>query len=343
MATIKDVARRAGVAPSTVSYVLSGSRKISEDTRIAVRAAVEELGYHPRASARTLRSARSHVLALAVPRVPGKYRGADGTFAIDISDAARGHGYDVVLITDLAGVAAMRRVAGSGMADAAVLMAVEEQDARAAALREMGFPAALLGRSEDAPGLPWVDLDWEAAVALALRETVAAGHRRIVFLSSAEHEISARRGYALHGLAGARLAARESTADIRVLPSSGEPEKLGRALREALAARPAPTALVVQHLILLPHLLDEITAAGLRVPEDLAVVLVGSFPDDLGGRPLPRIELPVTEMSAAVVRLAVGAVGTDGSIPSGEQPPHRLIAPRMATGSVIRPPSEPSS
>ncbi|MFE4537437.1 LacI family DNA-binding transcriptional regulator [Streptomyces scopuliridis] len=343
MATIKDVARRAGVAPSTVSYVLSGSRKISEDTRLAVRAAVEELGYHPRASARTLRSARSHVLALAVPRVPGKYRGADGTFAIDNSDAARGHGYDVVLITDLAGVAAMRRVAGSGMADTAVLMAVEEHDARAAALRETGFPAALLGRSEDAPGLPWVDLDWEAAVALALRETVAAGHRRIVFLSSAEHEISARRGYALHGLAGARLVARESTADLRIVPSSGEPEELGRALREALAARPAPTALVVQHLILLPHLLDEITAAGLRVPEDLAVVLVGSFPDDVGGRPLPRIELPVTEMSAAVVRLAVGAVGTDGSVPSGAPPPHRLIAPRMATGSVIRPPSEPSS
>ncbi|MFE5841501.1 LacI family DNA-binding transcriptional regulator [Streptomyces niveus] len=343
MATIKDVAQRAGVAPSTVSYVLSGSRKISEDTRAAVHAAVEELGYHPRASARTLRSARSNVLALAVPRQPGKYRGTDGTFAIDISDAARGHGYDVVLITDLDGVAAMRRVVGSGMADAAVLMAVEERDPRAAALRELAFPAALLGRGEDETGLPWVDLDWEAAVALALRETVAAGHRHIVFLSSADHEIASRRGYALRGLAGARLAARENTADIRVVPSSGEPGKLVRALREALAVRPAPTALVVQHLILLPHLLDEIAAAGLRVPEDLAVVLVGSFPDHPGGRPLPRIELPVTEMSAAVVRLALGAADTDRSVPTGEHPSHRLITPRMATGSVIRPPSEPSS
>lgn len=343
MNTIKDVARRAGVSPSTVSYVLSGTRKISEDTRIAVRAAVEELGYHPRASARTLRSARSHVLALAVPRIPGKYRGADGAFAIDISDAARGHGYDVVLITDTDGVPAMRRVAGSGMADAAVLMAVEERDPRAAALRERDFPAALLGRGEDTPGLPWVDLDWEASVALALRQTMAAGHRRIVFLSSADHEIASRRGYALHGLAGARQAARGSTADIRVVPSSAEPGKLARTLREALAVRPAPTALVVQHLILLPHLLDEIAATGTRVPEDLAVVLVGSFPDSLGGRPLPRIELPVTEMSAAVVRLAIGAMDTDDSGPAGEQPPHHLITPRMATGSVIRPPSEPSS
>ncbi len=53
MTTIKDVAERAGVAPSTVSYVLSGSRKISEDTSQAVQRAIDELGYHPRASART--------------------------------------------------------------------------------------------------------------------------------------------------------------------------------------------------------------------------------------------------------------------------------------------------
>ncbi len=343
MATIKDVAERAGVAPSTVSYVLSGSRKISDETRRAVRAAVEELGYHPRASARSLRSARTRVLALAVPRVSGKSRGADGTFAIDISDAARGHGHDEVLITDLDGVAGMRRVAGSGMADAAVLMAVEEEDPRIAALRELEFPAALLAGSESDPGMPWVDLDWEAAVALALRETAAAGHRRIVFLSSADHEIDSRRGYALHGLRGARLAAAETTAELRTVPSSGDPEELGRRLREVLSVRPAPTALVVQHLILLPHLLDEITALGLRVPEDLALVLVGSIPDDLGGRRLPRIELPVAEMSAAVVRLAIGAIGADTSDTAGEHPPHRLISPRMATGCVIGPPSEPSS
>lgn len=67
MTTIKDVARRAGVAPSTVSYVLSGSRKISEDTRRTVQQAIDELGYHPRASARTLRSTRTNVLALALP------------------------------------------------------------------------------------------------------------------------------------------------------------------------------------------------------------------------------------------------------------------------------------
>ncbi|MBZ9645769.1 LacI family DNA-binding transcriptional regulator, partial [Streptomyces sp. PSKA30] len=233
MATIKDVAERAGVAPSTVSYVLSGSRKISEDTRRAVQAAIDELGYHPRASARTLRSSRTNVLALAVPRVPGEYRAIDGRFAIDVTDAARGHGYDVLLITEGDGAGALRRVARSGLADAAVLMAVEERDPRIEVLHALGFPAALLGHDDHA-ALPWTDLDWEAAVALAVRETAAAGHRRIVFLSSAEHEIAARRGYAVRGLDGARRATAETGAEVRVLSSHRDPARLARRLREAL-------------------------------------------------------------------------------------------------------------
>ncbi|MER6065506.1 LacI family DNA-binding transcriptional regulator [Streptomyces sp. NPDC001792] len=353
MATIKDVAERAGVAPSTVSYVLSGSRKISEETRRAVQAAIEELGYHPRASARTLRSARTRVLALAVPRVPGEYRAIDGRFAVDVTDAARGHDYDVLLITDEDGVGGLRRVARSGLADAAVLMAVEERDPRIEVLHELGFPAALLGHDGHA-GLPWTDLDWEAAVALALRETAAAGHRRIVFLSSAEHEIAARRGYALQGLDGARRAARETGAEVRLVSSHRDPDVLARRLREALTTDPAPTALVVQHLILLPYLLDAVASAGRRIPEDLCVVLVGSLPDELGIRHLPRIDLPVAEMSAAVARLAIEAAERGCGPARSSSPalrtmahdpnasleaPHHPIQPRMA-GPAIAPPSD---
>ncbi|GAB2903789.1 LacI family DNA-binding transcriptional regulator [Streptomyces mayteni] len=339
MVTIKDVAERAGVAPSTVSYVLSGSRKISDRTRSAVQEAIAELGYHPRASARTLRSARSEVLVLAVPREPGKYRAMDGRFAIEISDAARSHGYDVLMMTEPDGVEGLRRIARSGLADAAILMAVREADPRVVALREFDFPTALLGHGDerDETEVPWVDLDWEAAVALAVRECVAAGHQRIVFWASAEHEIAARRGYAMHGLDGARAAARETGADVRVHPSTADPELLRARLRDVLAARPAPTALVVQHLIPLPLLLDEIAALGLRVPDDLAVVLVGSIPDEPSLMTLPRIDLPVSQMAAAVAQLAVQAIGAQGE--PGVPAPHELMSPGMAPGPVIAKPS----
>ncbi|MER7199044.1 substrate-binding domain-containing protein, partial [Streptomyces sp. NPDC000188] len=127
-------------------------------------------------------------------------------------------------------------------------------------------------------------------------------------------------------------------------PSSSDPDVLRRRVRDVLGARPAPTALVVQHLHRLPDLLAEVAATGLRVPEDLAVVPVGTLPDDLGGRLLPRIELPVAEMSLAVVELAVRAIaaarpgsGTQAH-PAPGLAPHRLIAPQMAPGLTIAPP-----
>jgi DNA-binding LacI/PurR family transcriptional regulator len=95
-----------------------------------------------------------------------------------------------------------------------------------------------------------------------------------------------------------------------------------------------------------------VAAAGLRVPHDLTVVLVGSLPDELGIRHLPRIDLPVAEMSTAVARLAIDAIGSgrDDRPPSSQEPveapasdvpsdaPHHLIQPRMA-GPVVSPPS----
>ena len=67
MATLADVARHAGVAASTVSYVLSGKRPVSEETRERVAQSIKLLGYQPHAGARALASAKSNVLALVVP------------------------------------------------------------------------------------------------------------------------------------------------------------------------------------------------------------------------------------------------------------------------------------
>ena len=66
MPTSKDVARLAGVSQSTVSYVMSGKRAVSEETRKRVQGAMAQLAYHPNAGARALRGARSDVIALVI-------------------------------------------------------------------------------------------------------------------------------------------------------------------------------------------------------------------------------------------------------------------------------------
>lgn len=139
MATIADVARRAGVAPSTVSYVLSNRRSISSATRQAVERAIRELDYQPHAGARALRGARTRVLAVSVPE-DGPYLPLRWRFVHDLSTAARAHDYDLLLLTGEETVADVRRVARSRLADGAILMSVLTADPRIPVVRDSASP-----------------------------------------------------------------------------------------------------------------------------------------------------------------------------------------------------------
>ena len=99
MVKITDVARQAGVSPSTVSYALSGKRPISEETRRRVETAARELGYRPHAGARALASSRSKVLALVVPLRAGIHVPVVMQFVGSVVTAARRHDHDVLLLS----------------------------------------------------------------------------------------------------------------------------------------------------------------------------------------------------------------------------------------------------
>ncbi len=177
MATIADVARAAGVSPSTVSYVLSGKRPVSASTRRRVERAVAELGYHPNAGVRALAGKRSHIIALAVPLRGDVYVPIMLEIATSVTMTARRHGYDVLLITNDEGPGGIRRLAASGLADAVILMDVELDDKRIATLGDLRTQAALIGLPEDARGLSCVDHDFSAAGALCADHLTDLGHR----------------------------------------------------------------------------------------------------------------------------------------------------------------------
>ena len=125
MVKITDVARHAGVSPSTVSYALSGKRPISEETRQRVEAAIRELGYRPHAGARALASSRSNVLALVIPLRPGIHVPVVMQFAVSVVTTARRHDHDVLLLTQEEGEDGLRRVADTALVDALIVMDVQ--------------------------------------------------------------------------------------------------------------------------------------------------------------------------------------------------------------------------
>src|SRR2546423_7781793 len=116
MVKIADVASHAGVSISTVSYVLSGKRPISEATRSRVQASIRALGYHPHAGARALASSRSNVIALVMPLRQGVHVPVVMQFVIAVVASARRHDHDVLLVTQDEGERGLRRVVHSSNA-----------------------------------------------------------------------------------------------------------------------------------------------------------------------------------------------------------------------------------
>ena len=182
--TSKDVARLAGVSQSTVSYVMTGKRPISETTRQRVLAAIKELTYEPNQGARALASQRTNVVGLVVPFSPGADTGGLLPFIETIASSARERDHEVLLVTADEGSAGLRRLAGRSLCDAIVLMDIHGRgDDRIPVAASLPVPVVLVGVPEDPMGLHCVDLDFPVAARLAVDELAATGHQRLAFIS----------------------------------------------------------------------------------------------------------------------------------------------------------------
>ncbi|MCP2245969.1 LacI family DNA-binding transcriptional regulator [Lentzea aerocolonigenes] len=302
MVTIADVARHAGVSSSTVSYVLSGKRAISEETRQRVQSSVRELGYHPNAGARALAARRSHIVALMVPLRTDVYVPVMMEIAISVTMAARQHGYDVLLITNDEGPDGVRRIAGSGLADGLIMMDVELDDERIPVLRSLGTQAALIGLADDARGLSCVDHDFATAGALCADHLADLGHREVAFIGYGSGVYHRHAGYAERTLTGFR--GRAEQRGLRFLHRSceGTYESTAGTLARILADRPGTTGFVVQNEGAIGPLLTLLRTSGRTVPEDVSVIALCQ--DQLAEQFAPRLTA-VTGSAQELGRVAV--------------------------------------
>lgn len=332
MVTLAEVAQHAGVSASTVSYVLSGKRSISMSTRERVERSIQELGYHPNAGARALASSRSNIIALMVPLRTDMYVPVMMEIAIAVATTARTHGYDVLLLTGEEGPTAVRRIAGSSLADAMILMDVELQDERLPLLRETDRAAVLIGLPADTDGLTCVDLDFEATGALCVEHLAGLGHREIAVIGEAAAVYERHTGFAERTVDGVRAKAQE--AGVRVLHRSceGGYAAMAQTLARIFDERPGTSGFIVQNEAAVEPLLNLLRQQGRAVPEDVSVVAI--CPEQVASQAsvrLTSVAIPAQEMGRRAVEQVVAKLGGRGTDEV------ELLAPELTVRASTRP------
>ena len=181
---IKDVARLAGVSPTTVSHALGGQRPVSAATRQRVREAVAELGYRPHPGARSLKASGTGVLALCAVNATSatSYAGLEYYFRIiqGVTEVAHQHEYALVVVPDSRQQVYWDRL----LFDGAIVSDPPAGDANVRFLREQGLPYVTIGRDPDRPDEGyWVDDDAAEGTRLVLDHLLAHGARDVAVIT----------------------------------------------------------------------------------------------------------------------------------------------------------------
>jgi LacI family transcriptional regulator len=304
-ATSADVAARAGVSRTTVSFVLNDRAGVTipDETRQRVVQAARELGYHPHGAARALAGGASHTIGLVLRQSPEQVA-ADALLAETLwgigSEAHLG-GYRVLVEPLSPDGGRYSDLVLSQRVDGLIVSGPRTDDSELVGLVNDGFPIILQGSLPELPA-PSVDVDNRAGARTAVEHLLALGHRRIGCITNAPLAYTA----AADRLAGYRdaLAAAGQPDDAGLVVQGAFDADSGRAAMEALLmSAPDLTAVFVASDVVAFGALRALREAGRRVPDDISVV---GFDDIPLARhfdpPLTTIRLPARALGAAAGR-----------------------------------------
>jgi len=323
LATIKDVAAAAGVAPSTVSRVLAGSSRISPQTHEKVQAAMKALKYHPNAIARSLAQKTTQTIGLVMAR-PVEQAFANPFFPEvmrGIGSVLHARGYHLLLsmaATPAEERAACLKLLRQRHVDGVILTTSHSKDRLVDDLLKEGYPFVLIGRAEGQRAASWVNNDNVAVGAMATEHLISRGHRRIALINGPLDTLVAldrRKGY-LDALTRGGLSRRpEWEMDGGFSKEGGT-----RAMHGLLSLPEPPTAVFC---------VDDATAVGaliaLKERGKIGAVAIAGVNDDpltaLTDPPLTTVRIPVFDLGATAATVLID--GLTGRVTG----PRQIILP----------------
>jgi LacI family transcriptional regulator len=307
-ATIRDVARAAGVSVATVSRVFNASGPVKEETQRRIREVALALRYAPNGAARSLTTNRTSTLGVLLPDLYGEFfseviRGVDQT--------AQENGYHILVSSShnvpseiAAALTAMR-----GRVDGVVIMSPAIDAATLAENLPGTLPVVLLNCAVGGTGFDALGIDNYGGAHAMVRHLVASGRRRIAMICGAAGNADAEarlRGYR----AAMRDAGIEARAEWEVAGDFLERSGFVAAKR-LLELTPRPDAIFAGNDSMAIGAMSALQAAGVKVPDDMAVAGFDDIPiSRYMSPPLTTVRIDIAGLGARAVRTLVHAVSS---------------------------------
>jgi DNA-binding LacI/PurR family transcriptional regulator len=305
--TLIDVARLAQVAPSTASRALKESPRISEATRLRVRAAARGLGYQPNRVAQSLRAKAAPFVGIVVPDIGITFY---SRFVKGAQEVLEGAGYQALVMSTEREAgneeAALRTLEGHQVTG--ILLATSRPTSD-----EPHRPTVYFDSLAGPRGLAQVALANHQGMELLVGHLAGHGHERIGYIGGPPTFTSGQERLAGFRAAASRHGTRGDAAYVEIADSAWSPESGAEAMGRLLALAKPPTAVVASGDTLAMGAIAACRAAGRRVPEDVALV---AFDDPLFG---PLVDPPLTALRRGDYELGRQAAqlllqGLDGGV-----------------------------
>jgi DNA-binding LacI/PurR family transcriptional regulator len=343
-ASIRDVARLAGVSHQTVSRVLNGHPSIRDATKSRVLAAMDELQFRPSRAARMLSTQRSQTIGVLAAAVGSHYGPASSVSAVE--DAARARGF-YATVAHLASVApgaitaAIEELLSQNVEGIVIVAPRTTVLSRLAAL-SMNVPiVAAQGEQSDAGGIPVVSINQETGVRMVLEYLIGRGHRRILHVAGPPDWNDAQ----------SRLRAYQAELRAAGLPpapplfgdwTADSGYELGRALVSDTGPGDLPfTAVFSSNDQMALGLIHAFREAGLDVPRDVSIVGFDDIPESAHfWPPLTTVRQEFSQVGEECVAMLVDAIGRSEGLayrPTLAGRPVPVVEPRLIVRSSVAP------
>jgi len=295
---MRDVALRCGVSESTVSHVLNGTKKVAEQTREKILAAIRELNYHRDSDARRLARGRSNFLGLIISDIENPfYPGLIKSF----ETAAIEFGYEMLLCTtnyqQERTESAFRKMIENKVPGVAV-MTSRVEPSMADYLAEQGIASVFLDSVASGAMRSNIRVDYMNGVAGAVNHLHHMGHRDFALVAGPQDRashVAYREAF--------ELALEHWKLVPRIIEGNNDSDSGEQAVTELLTAKRLPTAILCSNDVTAMSVIRAFAKCGVRVPEDVSVVGADDIPvASLTQPPLTTVRMPRERLGALALQ-----------------------------------------